>query len=699
MNDQPIDSLGFPSPGSRTDSDLPNRHLLAAETAAVNGQQVDAIRLYEQAINQAQDDKTRAQASEAFARFWLQWGNQRIAAVYLKDALGFYEKMGVTYKVEQLNSAYHDLLLAMGPERVPQTAKISTLPNMEQLVEAAQGIVGETHRDKIIAKLVDVALRDSGADRVVLILVDQERSGLYLEASKSAANRNSNHDSNQPLSNDSPVALEAVRCCQESLNCIIFNTVLEDQQLAASAYIQKWKPQSLLCSPLIAQGVLIGMLYLENHARTEVFNRQRVNICKLLSVMAAIALQRSQLQQRCEAKASEVFDLQRQLMVSQKMDSIGHLVGGVAHDFNNVINAIYGFCDLSLMELDEGAISEGEVVLRDNIQSTIESADRAASLARQLLLFSSQRAQQPVLLSLDKTITSLEKMLDRLLGEHCHLNLQFEQALSSLMGDPAQLEQVVLNLVLNAQDAMPEGGDITVALRNVAIDDEVFTVHPEMVRQAMVALIVTDTGQGMSEQVQSMIFEPFFTTKAVGHGTGLGLATTLNIVRKHQGYIYCNSGEGQGTTFTVYLPIADQAAESAGHEAIRELPRGHEQIVLVDDDDVVRHVTAQLLKKLGYGVTEFTNAEEALQFIGDMTNKMDLLVTDVMLPGMNGAQLSQQVQQQRPTTKVLYVSGYPDNFLGEKYSNIKDTLLLNKPFTIEAFAKAVRQLIDENIQP
>lgn len=696
-----VDVLPFPPTGGVTPS-FPDKSdvsplLIAAEAAAAEGLQTEAIKLFEKAIRLAHDECSKARASEAFSRFWLNWGNQRIAATYMQDACDLYKKCGETSKKEQLTSAYSDLLLSMTADPIPlPSARMTTLPNVEFVTQAAQKIIDESNIESLSAELTDVITQNTGADSAVLLLQDPDTDTLSIVAEKRNNTAQVFHQKGYPLNDKSALAISAVQICKETDNYVIYNAVENYPDLASTSYVQETKPKSILCAPLISKETLIGILYLENHAHANSFDHSRVSTIKLIVSLAAIALDNARLDQARKDTFQETRDLKRQLMVSQKMDSIGHLVGGVTHDFNNVINAIYGFSDLSLLELEEGLEYCDEHQLRENIESTLESAERAASLARQLLLFSRHNNQHPVILDLNHAISTLEKMLQRLIGENITLELNLEHRLNSLYADPSQIEQVIMNLVLNARDAMKDGGTITVSTRNVQNSDPVYEAHPEIPRQSMIELIVDDTGQGMSEQVQSMIFEPFFTTKEVGKGTGLGLATTLTIIKDNNGFVYCDSTEGKGTRFSIYLPTTEQNARYVEDKNDDKLPRGSERILLVDDDIVGRKVSAQLLRKLGYQITECSSAEEALTTWETSNESFDMVISDVVMEGMNGVDLSKQLQRKQSSLKVLYISGYPENYIADQGIVVPNNSLLNKPFSTSTIAKAARQLLDND---
>lgn len=381
---------------------------------------------------------------------------------------------------------------------------------------------------------------------------------------------------------------------------------------------------------------------------------------------------------------------QEQFRQAQKMEAVGRLAGGVAHDFNNLLTAIRGYADLLLMGLDDG------FPMRREVEEIQRAADRAADLTRQLLAFSRKQVLQPKILDLNAVVSNMDKMLRRLIGEDVDLATVLRPALGMVKVDPGQIEQVIMNLAVNARDAMPEGGKITIETANIELSGEYASLHTAVRPGPHVMLTVTDTGTGMDDATKQRLFEPFFTTKELGKGTGLGLSTVYGIVKQSNGSIWVYSEPGRGTSFKIYLPRheAAEAAHRAG-KRVRSAPRGKETILLVEDEAVVRMLAAEIMRKSGYQVLEAADGAGALRLIDDRRSFIDLMLTDVVMPGMGGRQLVERLPAFLAGMKVLYMSGYPDEAIGRHGFLDPGTPFLQKPFTADSLLRKVREILDE----
>jgi len=381
--------------------------------------------------------------------------------------------------------------------------------------------------------------------------------------------------------------------------------------------------------------------------------------------------------------------LEDQLRQSQKMEAIGRLAGGVAHDFNNLLTVIKGYSELMLDELKEADPLRAEV---DEIK---KAADRAATLTRQLLAFSRQQVLAPKVIDLNAVVSNMDKLLTRLLGEDIGLYTVLEAGLGRVKADPGQIEQVVMNLAVNARDAMPRGGKLTIETANVELDDAYAREHVGAKAGSYVMLAVSDNGTGMTPEIRQRIFEPFFTTKELGKGTGLGLSTVYGIVKQSEGYIWVYSEPGQGTSFKVYLPRVDSPAEAVPTRTSRKPTfTGNETVLLVEDEDGVRALVRQVLHKHGYTVLEARHGGEALLHCERHQGPIQLLLTDVVLEQMGGPELAQRLAGIRPDMRVLYISGYTDDAIIHHGVLKEGTAFLQKPFTTEALARKIRQVLD-----
>jgi two-component system, cell cycle sensor histidine kinase and response regulator CckA len=385
---------------------------------------------------------------------------------------------------------------------------------------------------------------------------------------------------------------------------------------------------------------------------------------------------------------TERRDLEKQLHQSQKMEAVGRLAGGVAHDFNNMLTAIFGYTDLMGEDLPPGS------PMREDVAEVRKAAQRAAALTRQLLAFSRQQVLEPVVLNANDLIEEFDKMLRRLIGEDVELRLSLARELGNVRADPGQLQQVLMNLVVNARDAMPTGGRLVIETANADLSDEYVERHQPVVPGPYVMVAVTDTGVGMSPATKARIFEPFFTTKEKGKGTGLGLSTVYGIVKQSGGYVWVYSEPGSGSTFKVYLPRVDAPAQAPSTPREAKTLAGTETILLAEDDEILRRLTKGLLEKSGYRVLEAEHATSALAAARAHQGTIHLLLADVVMPGASGRDLARQLAEFRPDTKVLYVSGYTDEAIVHHGMLEPGLNFLPKPFTPAALARKVREVLD-----
>ncbi|HXE89372.1 MAG TPA: PAS domain S-box protein [Terriglobales bacterium] len=381
--------------------------------------------------------------------------------------------------------------------------------------------------------------------------------------------------------------------------------------------------------------------------------------------------------------------LEAQLRQAQKMEAVGTLAGGIAHDFNNLLTVIQGYGQLLGERLKDNAELAAEV------KQIEDAAQRAAALTRQLLAFSRRQVLKPKVLDLNSVVTGMNRMLRRVIGEDIELVTRTAPDLSQVQADPGQIEQVIMNLAVNARDAMPEGGKLIFETRNVELDAAYTREHVGARPGQYVMLAVTDTGVGMDAQTQAHIFEPFFTTKELGRGTGLGLSTVYGIVKQSGGYIEVHSEPGHGSTFKIYLPRAGQAAAGAGAEP-RTQPRarGTETILLLEDDHGLRELAVRVLRSSGYTVLEAGNGEQAERVCREHSGDIHLLLTDVVMPGQSGPEVARRLSPVRPAMKVLYISGYAPNAIVEQGTLGPGAAFLHKPFTPSALLEKVQQVLE-----
>jgi two-component system cell cycle sensor histidine kinase/response regulator CckA len=391
---------------------------------------------------------------------------------------------------------------------------------------------------------------------------------------------------------------------------------------------------------------------------------------------------------------TEHAKLEEQYRQAQRMEAVGQLAGGVAHDFNNLLTVI-----LSYAELLRDTLAPGDQ-RREDLEPIVKAAEGAAALTRQLLAFSRQQVLQPQPVQLEEAVAQSEKLLQRVIGEDVSLNTVLNVAPSTLLMDPGQLEQIIMNLAVNARDAMPRGGQLTIETGVADLDQEYARTHYPAVPGRFAVLAISDTGVGMSEATRARIFEPFFTTKQVGKGTGLGLATVYGIVKQSGGFIWVYSEPGQGATFKVYFPVVDKVSAPLIRQAQPEgTPRGSETVLLAEDATGVRAVAREILERLGYRVLEASNGRAALELASRTPGSIDLLLTDVVMPEISGKQLVDQFKLLRPETRVLYMSGHTDDAIVRHGVLEPGTSYLQKPFTPETLARKVREVLDAGRAP
>jgi len=386
---------------------------------------------------------------------------------------------------------------------------------------------------------------------------------------------------------------------------------------------------------------------------------------------------------------TERLGLEQQLRQAQKMEAVGRLAGGIAHDFNNILTAITGHADLLLEDLGHHDPRRADV---DEIR---RSAERAAGLTRQLLAFSRQQVLQPKVVDLNALVLDMDKLLRRLIGEDVELATVLDPTLGRVTADPGQLEQVIVNLAVNARDAMPQGDKLTLETRNIDLDSSYTLEHSLVKPGPYVQLTVSDSGIGMDEETQAHAFEPFFTTKPRGQGTGLGLAMVYGTVKQSGGFIWVYSEPGRGATFKIYLPRVDAPVESAAPPApVERPPRGSETVLLAEDEPAVRAIARQALERQGYTVLAAPSGADALALAAQHGATIHLLLTDVVMPGMSGRDLADRLTAQRPGIRVLYISGYTDNAIVRHGMLEPGLAYLQKPFRPDALVRKVREVLD-----
>ncbi|RJR41182.1 MAG: response regulator, partial [Desulfobacteraceae bacterium] len=430
----------------------------------------------------------------------------------------------------------------------------------------------------------------------------------------------------------------------------------------------------------LEQGVFFANKLSEGDFSAEIRIKQHDETGQLLFAMKNMA-----------ERLKRTKSLEQQLFQSQKLENVGRLAGGVAHDFNNILTVIRGYSELAILGMAEGK------PVRGSLEEVLKASERAGNLTRQLLAFSRRQVMEMKIIDLKCLMKDLEKMLRRLIGEDIDLRMALASDLGRVRADPGQIEQVIVNLAVNARDAMPSGGVLTIEAANIELDEGCSCLHVDAKPGEYVLLCVSDTGTGMIPEVRERVFEPFFTTKEKGKGTGLGLSMAYGIVKQSNGHIWVYSEPNQGTTFKIYLPLAKESAESTGRkEEVTALPRGKETILLVEDESSVRLLAARVLRDQGYTIHEAPDGTEALHFMQrNGGGSVDLLLTDVIMPKLNGKELSEHLKTINPKLRVLFTSGYTDDVIAHHGVLEDGTNFIQKPYTSAALTTKVREVLSK----
>jgi len=428
------------------------------------------------------------------------------------------------------------------------------------------------------------------------------------------------------------------------------------------------------------RGEVIGSLTVASYEPGHAYTRADQDLLVAFSEHASLAISDASI---VEAKQNA----EQQLVQAQKMEAIGNLAGGVAHDFNNLLFVIQ---TSAAFLADEIAVGDPQ---REDVDAILDAAKRAATLTRQLLLFSRKEVITPETLDVNEVLTSTRKLLGRTITQNIELRTELAAGVGWTLIDRGQLEQVLLNLAVNAQDAMPRGGFITLSTRLQSVDAREASEHPGLKPGDYVVLEVADTGEGMSDEVKGRIFEPFFTTKPMGSGTGLGLASVYGIIKRAGGYIAVDSTPGQGSVFTIYLPSVPEREAGRVEAPVRSSAGGGETILVAEDEDAVRHVVSRQLRAAGYTVLEASSGKEALEVFDEHGGPIKLLLTDVIMPGLSGRELAERLSERDPALKVIFMSGYTHDIISQEGVLDEGEVLLQKPFSGPQLLEEIRRVL------
>jgi signal transduction histidine kinase/ActR/RegA family two-component response regulator len=550
-------------------------------------------------------------------------------------------------------------------------------PALKAIRQLSEALFQYTHVDDMVRQTLHAALEVIGADAGSVLLANAETRQLvfrYVVGETAASLQGTG------ILWDEGIAGAVFT----SGNPEVISMVQQDaRHYSAMDELTGFQSRDMIVVPLMRHGGNpIGIIEVVNKNKGPV-DRDDLDILVVISAIAAAAIEQS--------KASEALRVKDvQLQQAQKMEAVGRLAGGVAHDFNNLLTVIRGYSELIVMAVERNASA------RTHAEEVLKAADRAAGLTSQLLVFSRKQVLKLRTVRLNEIVANVEKLLRRLIGEDIQLVTTVGPNLGWIKVDPGQLEQVLINLAVNARDAMPKGGTLSIGITDSELDETFTCRHLDFQPGTYCVLSVADSGCGMNQDALSKLFEPFFTTKEPGKGTGLGLSIVHGIVKQSRGHILVSSEPGLGTTFNIYLPCVEAPVEvKSSPDAISGAPGGTETVLVVEDEGQVRTLECGLLEASGYHVLKASHGGEAMQICRDYPGTIHLLVTDLILPQMNGRELARQVVPLRPSMKVLYVSGYPDETLVTAGVARSKAPFLQKPFASDALLLSVRKVLDE----
>ena len=544
--------------------------------------------------------------------------------------------------------------------------------------EVGQAFSTATDIDGVLEKISNILQKRLAHDRGLFMLANREKDRLIFRTGYGYTDGQLGLLKEIPFRLDDPKSGGVFSVSFNEKKPAIFNDLDErkdDLRSCDTEYVRVTGSRSLICCPIVYEEEPMGILAIDNAGSKRQFRQSDINL--LMGVASQIALRIHNIM------------LEAQLLQTQKLEAVGSLAGGIAHDFNNILTAILGYCEMIISKLPEGD------PIRENALVIYHSGERAAALTRQLLAFSRKQVLDMKVNNLNIIVEDLGRMLGRLIGDDVVMELHTQKPIGNILADFSQIEQVLLNLVVNARDAMPCGGHLTIETGEIVLDEKYAESHSGVKAGAYAVLTVTDTGVGMDQAVRERIFEPFFTTKEAGKGTGLGLSTVYGIIKQHRGHINVYSEPGKGTTFKIFFPLVSGQVEERALKETKTLTGGTETILVVDDDASIRRLVVDTLEPLGYSLMVAACGEEALQLSRTTKENIQLVLSDVVMPGMNGRQLVTILRKERPGIKAILMSGYPNHVAVSTGDLEPGVVFINKPFPPISLTDKIRTLVDE----
>jgi len=681
--------------------------LLKAERLSLRGEFSPAIRAFEDAADAARGEAFPQDASLAYeraaelleglghkigaegyrrraSRGWISWG-ARGKARHVAELSGATDSLAL----QILGDSSGRILTSSEQSIGPATSTFQAEPALSSLdlaavLEASEAIASELELEGLLERLLRLSVELAGAQRSVLLMESHEGLRVVAELATPGGFKRSD----EPLARTSMVPQAVINYVRRTRAAVVEGDAADRGLFSRDSWVRQRKSKSVLCVPALKQRRLVALLYLENQLVPNAFAPRQVELLRLLASQAAVALENASLFDRVRSESRERLRAERQLQQAQKMESVGRLSSGVAHDFNNLLGVILGYASLLGDELPPAS------PMRDQLEQIGRAAERGAALTRRLLAFSRSAVAQPQALDLPELVGGLTRMVDRLLPDNTSLFVDHDGRPVPARADPALLEQVVVNLAVNARDAMPTGGRIRMAFDTRALAEN----ESDLPAGLYACLVVTDDGVGIAPEVRDRIFEPFFTTKAVGDGTGLGLSTCLGIIQQSGGAITVDSTVGEGTTFTVLLPAADPAELDASTASATMDPMGpmaEARILLVEDEPTMRRLLSDALARQGYSVESAGNGVEAWQMLQDGL-EVELILTDFTMPEMDGLELITLARTMHADLPVALLSGLSEALSPEDLAGVQPLLLLQKPIRPDDLALALQSLLEES---